>query len=150
MPNLLYFEDLVPGRRFESGTLTVTAEAIVAFASQFDPQPFHLDPEAARDTLFKGLAASGWHTAAISMKLLTSGMMPVAGGLIGRGGEITWPRPTRPGDTLRLVCTVTEARLSESRPGMGWVRMRNETFNQNNEIVQLFEPMTPVPCRPAA
>jgi acyl dehydratase len=150
MAEKLYFEDLVPGRRFTTGTHTVTTEQIVAFARMYDPQPFHTDEEAARETLFKGLAASGWHTAALSMKLITAGALPIAGGLIGRGTErLEWPRPTRPGDTLHVVCEVLEARVSASRPEIGWVKMRNETRNQNGEVVQIFEPMMPVPRRSA-
>ncbi len=150
MTDILYFEDLVPGRRFVSQTLVVSEEEIVAFARLYDPQPFHLDAEAAKHTLFKGLAASGWHTAALSMRLITAGMLPVAGGVIGRGADVMeWPRPTRPGDTLHVVCEVLEARLSASRPEIGWIKMRNETFNQHGEVVQRFTPNMPVPRRPA-
>jgi acyl dehydratase len=150
MADILYFEDLVPGRRFVSGTLTVTADEIVAFARLYDPQPFHLDHEAALGTMFKGLAASGWHTAALTMRLLTAGVLPVAGGVIGRGADLLeWPRPTRPGDTLQVFSEVIEARVSASRPDMGWIKMRNETRNQNGDVVQVFVPNMPVPRRPA-
>lgn len=150
MPDILYFEDLVPGKRFTTDGITISAEDIIAFARVFDPQPFHLDDEAARKTVFKGLAASGWHTAALTMKLLTSGFIPIAGGLIGRGVEtLEWPRPTRPGDTLHVVAEVIEARPSASRPDTGWVKMRNETRNQSDEIVQVFVATMFVPRRTA-
>lgn len=144
----LYFEDLPVGRRFDSGTVTVTEAEIIAFARQFDPQYFHTDPEAARGSLFKGLAASGWHTAGLTMRLLTAGHMPIAGGLIGRGVDLLeWPRPVRPGDTLRVETEVTEARRSVTRPAQGWVKMRNTTFNQHGQPVQIFVPLMPVPVR---
>ncbi len=111
---------------------------IKRFAREFDPQPFHLDDEAARATLFGGLAASGWHTAAITMRLMTEGGVPLAGGLIGLGGEISWPRPTRAGDVLHVVSTVTEIRHSKSKPGQGIVTTTSETFNQAGEVVQKF------------
>jgi len=95
--DLLYFDDLAVGDRFSSGTCEVSAEDIKRFAGEFDPQPFHLDDAAARKTMFGGLAASGWHTAAITMRLLVEGGVPIAGGLVGAGGEIKWPKPTRPG-----------------------------------------------------
>ena len=132
----LYLEDLHVGQTFTTGSITVTAEAIKAFARDYDPQPFHLDDEAARDSLFGGLAASGWHTAALSMRLLVDGL-PIAGGLIGVGGETTWPRPTRPGDTLTVYIEVLEITPSKSRTDRGMVRTRNETRNQNGEPVQI-------------
>ena len=132
----LYLEDLHVGQTFVSGSVTVTADEIKAFARQYDPQPFHLDEAAARDSLFGGLAASGWHTAALSMRLLVDGL-PFAGGLIGVGGETTWPRPTRPGDTLTVHVEVLEITPSKSRPDRGMVRTRNETRNQNGEPVQI-------------
>src|SRR5690349_12322852 len=125
----LYLEDFEPGRRFESGRRTLTAEEIKAFGRQFDPQPFHLDAAAAEASFFNGLAASGWHTAALSMRLLTEAV-PIAGGLIGAGGELAWPRPTRPGDELRLVATVVSATPSRSNPERGWVVLRSDTLNQ--------------------
>ena len=132
----LYLEDLRVGQTFTTGSVTVTTEAIKAFARDYDPQPFHLDEDAARDSLFGGLAASGWHTAALSMRLLVDGL-PIAGGLIGVGGETTWPRPTRPGDTLTVHIEVLEITPSKSRPDRGMVRTRNETRNQNGEPVQI-------------
>ena len=136
MADKLYLEDLHVGRTFTTGSVTVTTEAIKAFARDYDPQPFHLDEDAAGDSLFGGLAASGWHTAALSMRLLVDGL-PIAGGLIGVGGETTWPRPTRPGDTLTVHIEVTEITPSKSRPDRGMVRTRNETRNQNGEPVQI-------------
>lgn len=132
----LYLEDLHVGQTFTTGSVTVTTEAIKAFAREYDPQPFHLDEAAAEASLFAGLAASGWHTAALSMRLLVDGL-PIAGGLIGVGGETTWPRPTRPGDTLTVHIEVTEITPSKSRPDRGMVRTRNETRNQNGEPVQI-------------
>ncbi len=132
----LYLEDLHVGQTFVTGSVTATTEAIKAFARDYDPQPFHLDEDAARDSLFGGLAASGWHTAALSMRLLVEGL-PIAGGLIGVGGETTWPRPTRPGDALTVHIEVLEITPSKSRPDRGMVRTRNETRNQNGEPVQI-------------
>jgi len=102
----LYLEDLAVGRRFTSATHAIDAAQIKAFAGQFDPQPFHLDEKKAKGTLFAGLAASGWHTAAITMRLLVESGLPLVGGIIGAGGEISWPRPTRPGDVLRVVSEI--------------------------------------------
>ncbi|CAN7270530.1 MaoC family dehydratase [Brevundimonas sp. LjRoot202] len=132
----IYLEDLHVGQAFVSGSVTVTADEIKAFARQYDPQPFHLDEDAGRDSLFGGLAASGWHTAALSMRMLVDGL-PFAVGLIGVGGETTWPRPTRPGDTLTVHVEVLEITPSKSRPDRGMVRTRNETRNQNGEPVQI-------------
>ena len=132
----LYLEDLHVGQTFPTGSITVTTEAIKAFARDYDPQPFHLDEAAAEASLFGGLAASGWHTAALSMRLLVDGL-PIAGGLIGVGGETTWPRPTRPGDTLTVHIEVLEITPSRSRPDRGMVRTLNETRNQNGEPVQI-------------
>ncbi len=108
----LYFEDLTVGRKFGSGTVRVERDRITDFAAEFDPQPFHLDEDAARGSLFGGLAASGWHTAAMSMRLLVASTFRPAGGIIGSGGELTWSRPVRPGDTLRVETEVLEARPS--------------------------------------
>ena len=121
---------------------------MIAFASQFDPQPFHLDDEAAKATLFGGLAASGWHTAAITMRLLVGGGMPIAGGVVGVGGEISWPKPTRPGDVLRVESEVIEIKPSRSRPDRGMVTVRSETRNQREDIVQILVAMLIVPRRP--
>lgn len=135
-PQRLYLEDLHVGQTFVSDPVTVTAEQIKAFAAEFDPQPFHLDEAAAGDSLFGGLAASGWHTAALTMRMLVQ-CFPLAGGLVGAGGETTWPRPTRPGDTLSLHVEVLEIIGSRSRPDRGMIRTRSETRNQNGEPVQV-------------
>lgn len=145
----LYLEDLGAGQTFVTGSATITAEDIVAFARQFDPQPFHLDPEAAKDSLFGGLAASGWHTAALTMRLLVEGF-PLASGIVGAGGEIAWPRPTRPGDVLTVHVEVLEVAPSKSRPDRGLVVTRSETRNQHGEPVQISTVRTVVWRRPAA
>jgi len=132
----LYLEDLHVGQTFVSGSVTLTADEIKAFARQFDPQPFHLDEEAAKDSLFGGLAASGWHTAALTMKLLVEAF-PLASGLVGAGGETTWPRPTRPGDALTVHVEVLEILPSRTRPDRGMIRTRSETRNQHGEAVQI-------------
>src|ERR1035438_6154095 len=129
----LYLDDFQVGQRFASGTHLIDMAQIKAFARQFDPQPFHLDEEAAKASLFGGLVASGWHTAALTMRLLVESGLPVAGGLIGMGGELSWPRPTRPGDVLRVVTEIKEVTPSRSRPDRGTVRMRSETRNQRDE-----------------
>jgi acyl dehydratase len=117
----------------------VDAAAIKAYAAQFDPQPFHLDEEAAKQTFFKGLAASGWHTVSMTMRLLVDGGLPIAGGIIGAGAdEIRWPRATRPGDTLRVQSEVLEARPSKSRPDQGLIRVRMTALNQDDEPVQIM------------
>jgi acyl dehydratase len=132
----LWLEDLHVGQTFISGSAAITAEDIRTFARQFDPQPFHLDEEAAKDSLFGGLAASGWHTAALTMRLLVEAF-PLAGGLVGAGGETTWPRPTRPGDTLSVHVEVLEILPSRTRPDRGMIRTRTETRNQHGEAVQI-------------
>ena len=129
----LTLDDIHVGQRFESGTHALDAAQIKGFAAAFDPQRFHLDDAAARGTLFGGLAASGWHTAAVTMKLLVGGGAPFAGGLIGAGGEIAWPRPTRPGDVLQVFSEVLEVTPSRSRPERGRVTLRSETRNQRGE-----------------
>jgi acyl dehydratase len=130
-----YFDDLHVGQRFESGSHTITETEIKAFAAAFDPQPFHLDDECARGSVFGGLAASGWHTAAITMRLMVDLGIP-AGGLIGTGCELSWPRPTRPGDTLHVTSEVLEITPSRSRNDRGTAVIRSETRNQRDEIVQ--------------
>jgi len=143
----LYLEDLSVGQRFTTGTLTVTEAEIKAFAGRYDPQPFHLDDAAARQTLFGGLAASGWHTAAMTMRLLVEGGAPLAWGIIGGGGEIAWPRPTRPGDVLHVEGEVMEITPSKSKPDRGMVVMRSRTLNQNGEEVQVTSMKLVVPRR---
>jgi acyl dehydratase len=133
---LLYLEDLHVGRRFTSGVHTLDELQIKTFANSFDPQPFHIDEEAARRTLFGGLAASGWHTAAITMRLNVTGGLPIAGGIVGLGGELSWPKPVRPGDVLHVESEVVEVVPSRSRPDRGTVVVRSETRNQRGEVVQ--------------
>ncbi len=144
----LYLEDLRVGQRFASGTHAVDESQIRAFATEFDPQPFHLDHQAARASLFGGLAASGWHTAAITMRLLVDSGLPLAGGIVGAGGEISWPKPTRPGDVLRVESEVLEIRPSRSRPDRGMATIRSDTRNQQDEVVQTLVARLVVPCRP--
>jgi acyl dehydratase len=146
----LYLEDLHVGQRFESARRVVTADEIKAFAAQFDPQPFHLDEKAAEATLLGGLAASGWHTAALTMRLLVDSSAPMSGGIVGAGVEITWPRPTRPGDELQVVSEVTEITPSRSKPDRGIVILRSETRNQRGEAVQVLTSRLIVPRKPAS
>jgi acyl dehydratase len=143
----LYLDDLRVGQRFASATHVIDAAQIKAFARQFDPQPFHLDEEAAKAGLFGGLVASGWHTAAITMRLQVDSGLPIAGGIVGIGGEMSWPRPTRPGDALSVVSEILEVTPSRSRPDRGVVRMRSETRNQRNEVVQILDAKLFVPRR---
>lgn len=146
----LYFEDLAIGQIYRTKSLTVDADAIKAFAASFDPQPFHLDEAKAANTFFGGLAASGWHTAALTMRLLVTEGAPIAGGIIGVGmDELRWPRPVRPGDRLRLESEVLETRVSRSRPEQGLVKMRTTTLNQDDEPVQIIVGNLVVPRRTA-
>jgi len=128
-----YLEDLEPGDKFVSGRLSVEAERIKSFAAEFDPQPFHLNEDSARDSVFNGLAASGWHTAAVTMRLLVESELKLAGGIIGAGfDDMRWPRPVRPGDELHVESEVLEVRPSKSRPDQGLIKVRTTTLNQNN------------------
>lgn len=145
----LYLDDLTVGQRFTSASHAVGRDEILAFARQFDPQPFHLDEAAARATLFGGLAASGWHTAAITMRLQVESGLPVAGGIVGAGGEFSWPNPTRPGDVLRVETEILEVKPSRSRPDRGMVKVRSETRNQRGEVLQVLIGKLIVPRRPA-
>jgi acyl dehydratase len=145
----LYLEDLSVGDRFQSGEHTLDVAQIKAFALQFDPQPFHTDEEAAKHTFFGGLAASGWHTAALTMKLLVESGVPLADGIIGSGGELQWPKPTRPGDVLHVVSEVLDITPSRSKPGRAMVTMRCQTCNQRGEVLQYFTPKLVVHSRPA-
>jgi acyl dehydratase len=144
----LYLDDLRVGQRFTTGSHTMDEHGMIEFARRFDPQAFHLDDEAARGTLFGGLVASGWHTAGITMRLQVTSGPPIAGGLIGAGGRIDWPRPTRAGDTLRVESEVLEVRPSRSRPDRGIVTMLSNTLNQHDEIVQTLTVTMVVPRRP--
>ena len=131
----LFLDDLAVGAEFHSGEYAVEAQEIREFAQNFDPQPFHLDEDVARKTVFEGLVASGWHTAAITMRSLVHNV-PLAGGIIGGGGEVTWPRPTRPGDVLNVVSTIVNISPSKSKPDRGIVTIQNDTLNQRNELCQ--------------
>ena len=139
----LYLEDLHVGQRFESRPHCIDAEQIKKFAAEFDPQPFHLDETAAARSLFGGLAASGWHTAALTMRMLVESV-PLADGLVGAELQLAWPRPTRPGMTLRVVSEVTDIVPSRSKPHMAIVTMRNETRDQDGNVLQLFTVKMPV------
>ena len=131
--------------------MRVEPERIKSFAAEFDPQPFHLDEGSARDSFFKGLAASGWHTAAITMRLLVEGELKPAGGIIGAGfDEMRWPRPVRPGDELRVESEILEVRISKSRSDQGVIKVRTTTLNQNDEPVQVFTGNLIVLRRPAS
>ena len=134
----LYLDDLRVGQRFTSETYLMEASRIKEFAAEFDPQPFHIDESAAEASVFKGLAASGWHTAAVAMRLLVTGGLPFANGLVGLGGEIAWPRPTRPGDILHVESEIVEMTPSRSKPHQGIVTVRSTMFNQNGEAVYLL------------
>ena len=137
-PEPLYLDDLHVGQRFTSGTYQMEEERMKAFAAEFDPQPFHLDDAAAKSSFFHGLAASGWHTAAATMRLMVTGGLPFAGGMVGLGGEITWTKPTRPGDTLRVESEILEITPWRSKPNWGVVTVRTVTLNQNGEQVQVL------------
>ena len=144
-----YLEDIIVGQRFVTARVRVEKEAIIAFAAQFDPQPFHLDDDAARGSIFGGLAASGWHTAALTMRLLVESEFRPAGGLIGASlDEMRWLMPVRPGDELRVESEILDVRPSRSRPEQGLVKMRATTLNQKGEAVQVFVANVLVPCRP--
>jgi acyl dehydratase len=132
---LMYLDDLTAGSVFESTEHTLDVEQIREFAQHFDPQPFHLNEEAAKQTFFGGLAASGWHTAAITMKLLVQSL-PLAGGVIGAGSDISWPRPTRPCDVLHVVSTIMDIAPSKSRPDRGIVTVQSDTLNQHGDLCQ--------------
>lgn len=147
--DLLYLEDLRVGQRFTSARHALDEAQIKAFAAQFDPQPFHLDSHAADGSLLGGLSASGWHTAAITMRLLVGGGVPLAGGLVGAGGEIRWPRPTRPDDILQVNSEILEITPSRSKPDRGMVTIRSETHNQRGEAVQVLTAKLVVLRRPA-
>jgi acyl dehydratase len=139
----LYLEDLHVGQRFASAPHRIDAEQIKRFAAEFDPQHFHLDEEAAKDSLFGGLAASGWHTAALTMRMLVESM-PLADGLVGAELQLAWPKPTRPGMTLQVFSEIVEITPSRSKPDMAIVTARNETRDQGGEVLQVFSVKMPV------
>lgn len=146
-----YLEDFVPGQVFGGATrVRMTTEDIKRFAAEFDPQPFHLDEAAADASFFRGLAASGWHTAAVLMRLLVESELSPAGGIIGAGfDEFKWPRPVRPGDELRCETEILEVRPSKSKPTQGMIKVRFSAINQNDEPVQVMVGYLVVPRRPA-
>ena len=139
----LFLEDLYVGQRFESRSHLIDADQIETFAAEFDPQPFHLSDEGAAGTLFGTLAASGWHTMAITMRLLVESV-PLDAGLIGASTEVTWPTPTRPGMVLSVFAEVVDIKPSRSKPGMGIVTMRSETRDQHGTVVEIFTARMPV------
>ena len=143
-----YLEDFAVGQKYATASTRVEAADIKAFAARYDPQPFHLDEAAAAKTFFGGLAASGWHTAALTMRLLVEGEMQPAGGIIGAGfEEFRWPRPVRAGDTLRVESEILEVRESKSRPQQGLIKVRTTTYNQDGDAVQVFVGSLVVPRR---
>jgi len=149
-PDGLYLDDLAVGQRFHSGKHAVDEAQIIEFARQFDPQPFHADPERARSSFFGGLTASGWHVAALTMKLYLSGGGPrLAEGTIGAGSELSWKQATRPGDVLHLVSEIIDITPSKTRPDRAIVVIRGETFNQRDELVQVFISRLVVSRRPS-
>jgi acyl dehydratase len=134
-----YYEDLSVGDTFTTGTLTLSEDDIRRFAAQFDPQPFHLDRGQAGESIFGELVASGWHTAALTMRLLVESDFRPAGGIIGRSAELLeWPQPVRPGDTLRVVSEIMALRPSERRPDRATAKVRHITYNQHDAAVQVF------------
>lgn len=150
MPGKLYLDDLDVGQTFATSTAAVTLEGCTAFAREFDPQPFHLDDDAARASVFGRLAASGWYTASLTMRLMVQGELgQLGGGLIGLGGELKWPKAVYPGDTLRVESEILSIKVSQSRPDRGIVAVRSTTFNQNGEPVQVMVASMLVPRRPA-
>jgi acyl dehydratase len=144
-----YLEDFEAGQTFRSGSVRIDVDRIKSFAAEFDPQPFHLDEQAGSASIFGGLAASGWHTAAITMRLLVESDLAPAGGIVGGGfDELRWPRSVRPGDELRVESEVLEVRASKSRPAQGVIKVRTTTLNQDNQPVQVFVGNLIVPRRP--
>jgi len=134
----LYLEDLQVGRRFTSGHYDIDEAQIKAFAGEFDPQPFHLDQTAAERSFFDGIIASGWHTAAATMRLVVKSDLRLANGVIGLGCEISWPKPVRPGDTLRVESEILDILPSRSKTDRGIVIVRTVTLNQNSDAVQVL------------
>ena len=144
----LYLDDVKVGQTFTSESHVMDVWRIKEFAAEFDPQPFHIDEAAAEQSVFHGLAASGWHTAAVAMRLLTTSGPRFADGILGLGAEISWPRPTRPGDVLHMVSEIEEIRPSQSNPERGIVTIRSTMLNQNGETVYLLKAKLLVPRRP--
>jgi acyl dehydratase len=145
-----YLEDFAVGQVFNSTRVRVDRDEIIAFATKYDPQPYHLDDEAARKSAFQGLAASGWHTTALTMRIVVDGEFRPAGGILGVGfDDLSWPRPVRPGDELHATSEILEVRPSKSRPDRGLIKVRTTTFNQNDETVQIYTGNLLVQRRPA-
>lgn len=143
-----YFEDYIPGSMYEFGTISVTQEQIIAFAKDFDPQDFHADPEAAKQTVFGGLIASGFHTAGLMMRLYADHYLSRVASLSSPGvDELRWKQPVRPGDELSIRVTVVEARRSNSKPDRGIVRSFIEVLNQNQEVVMSVSALNLLLCR---
>jgi len=147
---LIYLDDLAVGRKFMTASATITAADIKTFAAQFDPQAFHLDEAAADTSVFRGLAASGWHTGSLSMRLMVQSDFKIAGGLIGLSGEVSWPRATYAGDTIRVEIEILDVRISASKPDRGIITVRNTTLNQRSEPVQIGVFKMLVPRRPTS
>jgi acyl dehydratase len=146
--NERYLEDIRKGDQFRTVNYTVIENEMIEYARRYDPQPFHTDPVAARESVFGGLVASGWYTAAVTMRLIVQGEVHIAGGLIGMGvEELRWRRPVLPGDTLHVEVEVLEVRPSHSHPDRGIVRVHNTTLNQRDEIVQTMVTALFVPRR---
>jgi acyl dehydratase len=146
----LYLDDLHVGQRFTSATYVMEAERIKAFAAEFDPQPFHLDEGASEASVFQGLAASGWHTASVAMRLLVSGGLPLASGIVGLGAEIAWPQATRPGDILHVESEIVGIRPSRSKPHQGIVTVRASMFSHGRDLVYVLTAKLLVPRRESA
>jgi acyl dehydratase len=143
-----FFEDFAVGQMYRSGRIRIDSNRIKSFAAEFDPQPFHLDENAARNSIFRGLAASGWHTAALTMRLLVESELKPAGGIVGAGfDEFRWSHPVRPGDELRIESEIVEVRPSKSRPEQGLIKVRTTTFNQDGKPVQVLVSNLVVPRR---
>ena len=147
MSERLFLDDLYVGQRWASEPHLVDAAQIKRFAAEFDPQPFHLDEEVAKKSLFKGLAASGWHTAALTMRMLVDSV-PLEDGLVGAELSISWPKPTRPGMALQVFSEIVDIVPSRSKPHMAMVTMRNETRDQDGNVLQIFTVKMPVFKRP--
>ena len=148
---MFYLDDLVVGARYEAGPVAVDADELVAFARRYDPQPFHTDAEAAKHSLFGGLAASGWMTASLTMRMLVESGHSPAGGFIARQIEkMEWPLPVRPGDMLSATSEVVEILPSKTKPDRGMVRMRTETRNQKGEVVQVLTALLVAHRKPVA
>jgi acyl dehydratase len=147
-PEDRYFEDYLPGAVHEFGSITIGEAEIIEFARRFDPQPFHIDPEAAKQSAFGGLIASGWHTVSLTMRLLVDHYVSKVASLGSPGvDEVRWRKPVRPGDTLSVRITVLEAKLSRSKPGQGSTRSYVEVLNQHREVVMTWTGIGLVQCR---